>query len=352
MTLLTDLGLRAVRSFDPERAHRVAIRGLQTGLVPKWDVALPGVLHTKVLGFDLAHPLGLAAGFDKNAEAVGPLLNCGLSFVEVGAVTPRPQFGNAKPRLFRLEEDKAAINRFGFNNEGVEAIRKRLFLKAHPARGPVGVNLGANKDSADRAADYVTVLTRLADCADFFTINVSSPNTQGLRDLQERSALDELIAAVLSARDDHATGKPVLLKLAPDLSEDQLVDVIEVCMDRHIDGIVATNTTLSRQGLQSSHSSEMGGLSGQPLFAKSTAMLRRIAEITEGKTPLIGVGGVGSAEQAYAKIKAGASLVQLYTALSYHGMDLVPQIVKGLARLLEKDGYSKIADAVGADVKG
>jgi len=351
MTLLTDIGLRAVRLLDPERAHRVAIRGLRAGLVPKWDVAHPGLLRSKVLGFDLAHPLGVAAGFDKNAEAVGPLLNCGLSFVEVGAVTPRPQYGNLKPRLFRLSEDEAAINRFGFNNDGVEAVRKRLFLKAHPARGPIGVNLGANKTSKDRTADYVTVLTRLADCADFFTINVSSPNTQGLRDLQERSALDDLIGAVLAARDENAAHKPVLLKLAPDLSEDQLVDVIEVCMDRKIDGIVATNTTLDRSGLRSGHRDEAGGLSGQPLFEKSTAMLRRIAQITEGRTPLIGVGGVGSAEQAYAKIRAGASLIQLYTALSYHGMDLVPQIVKGLAKHLERDGFSTIADAVGVDAK-
>jgi len=350
MTKLSDLGLRAVRAFDPERAHRIAINGLRAGLVPKWDSALPGVLHTKVLGFDLVHPLGLAAGFDKNAEAVGPLFNCGFSFVEVGAVTPVAQYGNLKPRLFRLSEDEAAINRFGFNNEGVEAVRERLFLKAHPARGPIGVNLGANKTSTDRIADYVTVLTRLADCADFFTINVSSPNTKGLRDLQERASLDDLIAAVLAARDDKATSKPVLLKLAPDLSEEQLIDVIEVCMDRQIDGIVATNTTLDRRGLRSVHRDEVGGLSGQPVFEKSTAMLRRIAEITEGKIPLVGVGGVGSAEQAYAKIRSGASLVQLYTALSYHGMGLVPQIVKGLAKLLERDGFATIAQAVGTDV--
>lgn len=351
MSLLTDIGLRAVRSLDPERAHRLAIQSLRAGLVPQWDVALPGILHTKVLGFDLAHPLGLAAGFDKNAEAVEALLDCGFSFVEVGAVTPRAQYGNAKPRLFRLSEDAAAINRFGFNNEGVEAVRKRLFLKAHPARGPIGVNLGANKTSTDRTADYVTVLTRLAKCADFFTINVSSPNTKGLRDLQERSALDDLIAAVLTARDEACPGTPVLLKLAPDLSADQLIDVVEVCMERRIDGIVATNTTLARDGLRSRHAGEAGGLSGQPLFETSTAILRRIAEITEGKTPLIGVGGIGSAEQAYAKIRAGGSLVQLYTALSYHGMDLVPQIVTGLAKLLERDGYTNIAQAVGADVR-
>ncbi len=351
MTLLGDIGLRAVRALDPERAHAVALRGLRAGLVPQWNDALPGVLHTNVLGFDLAHPLGLAAGFDKNAEAVVPLLKCGLSFVEVGAVTPRAQYGNAKPRLFRLSEDEAAINRFGFNNDGVEAVRERLFLRAHPARGPIGVNLGANKTSTDRTADYVTVLTRLADCADFFTINVSSPNTKGLRDLQERAALHELIAAVMAARDAHAGKKPVMLKLAPDLSPEQLVDVVEVCMDRGIDAIVATNTTLDRSGLRSDHRDETGGLSGQPLFEKSTAILRHIAEITEGKTPLVGVGGVASAEQAYAKIRAGASLVQLYTALSYHGMDLVPRIVKGLAKLLERDGFTTIADAVGADLK-
>jgi len=351
MSKLQSLGLRAARSLDPECAHRVAINGLRAGLVSSWNDALPGILRSNVLGFDLAHPLGLAAGFDKNAEAVGPLLNCGFSFVEVGAVTPRPQYGNPKPRLFRLSEDAAAINRFGFNNEGVEAVRTRLFLKAHPARGPVGVNLGANKDSADRAADYATVLTRLADCADFFTINVSSPNTQGLRDLQERNALDDLITGVRTVRDDVAVGKPVLLKLAPDLSDAQLADVIEVCLERRIDGIVATNTTLSRDGLISAHQSEAGGLSGQPVFEKSTAILRRIAEITEGTVPLIGVGGVGSAEQAYAKIRAGASLVQLYTALSYHGMGLVPHIVKGLAKLLKRDGFTRLDQAIGADVR-
>ncbi len=351
MSIFQSLGLRAVRSLDPERAHRVAINGLRAGMVAPWKSALPGVLITQVLGFDLAHPLGLAAGFDKNAEAVGPLLKCGFSFIEVGAVTPRPQYGNPKPRLFRLSEDAAAINRFGFNNEGVEAIRKRLFLKSHPASGPVGVNLGANKDSADRAADYAKVLTRLSDCADFFTINVSSPNTQGLRDLQERSALDDLIAGVLSVRDDVATGKPVLLKLAPDLSEVQLKDVVEVCLERGIDGIVATNTTLSRDGLASSHRDEAGGLSGQPVFEKSTAILRRISEITEGAVPLIGVGGVGSAEQAYAKIRVGASLVQLYTALSYHGMGLVPQIVNGLSKLLERDGFTRMDQAIGVDVR-
>jgi len=306
---LSNLGLQAVRAFDPERAHRIAINSLRAGFVPKWQSAVCGSLRTQTLGFDLAHPLGLAAGFDKNAEAVGPLLNCGFSFVEVGAVTPLAQYGNLKPRLFRLSEDEAAINRFG------------------------------------------TVLTRLADCADFFTINVSSPNTKGLRDLQERSALADLISAVLVARDDKAPGKPVLLKLAPDLSEVQLVDVIEVCTEEQIDGIVATNTTVDRSGLRSKHRDEVGGLSGQPVFEKSTAMLRRIAELTEGKIPLIGVGGVGSAEQAYAKIRAGASLVQLYTALSYHGMGLVPQIVKGVAKLLERDGYASISEAVGADVR-
>ena len=351
MSVLTRLGLRGLQTLDPERAHRAAIKGLRAGLVPEWDVATPGSLHMKTLGFELAHPLGLAAGFDKNAEAVAPLFKCGFSFVEVGAVTPRAQYGNAKPRLFRLTEDSAAINRFGFNNEGVEAVRQRLGDTAYPAKGPVGVNLGANKDSVDRTADYVKVLSRLGGCADFFTINVSSPNTKGLRDLQKRSALKDLVTAVLAARDEHAVSKPVLLKLAPDLSGGQLTDLVEVCMDQRIDGIVATNTTLDRSGLVSAARDEAGGLSGQPLFAKSTAVLKQIAEITEGAVPLIGVGGVGSAEQAYAKIRAGASLVQLYTALSYHGMDLVPQIVRGLAKLLERDGYTSVSQAVGADVR-
>ncbi len=352
MNALSDFGLKALRRLDPERAHRAAIKGLRAGLVPGWGAAVPGSLRTQALGFDLAHPLGLAAGFDKNAEAVGPLLNCGFSFVEVGAVTPRPQYGNLKPRLFRLSEDEAAINRFGFNNDGVEAVRKRLFLKAHPARGPIGINLGANKTSEDRVADYVTVLTRLANCADFFTVNVSSPNTSGLRDLQERTALEGLLRAVLAARDAAAEGKPVLLKLAPDLSDAQLGDVIDVCVESGVDGIVATNTTLARDGLASAHAGEGGGLSGQPLFERSTDVLREIARITEGQLPLIGVGGVGSAAQAYAKIKAGASMVQLYTALSYHGMGLVPEIVTGLARLLERDGFSRIEDAVGVEVTG
>ena len=350
MSFLQSLGLKAVRAFDPEQAHRLSINALRAGLVPEWQVALPAVLRSKVLGFNLAHPVGLAAGFDKNAEAVAPLLRCGFSFVEVGAVTPRPQYGNARPRLFRLREDEAAINRFGFNNEGMDAVRKRLFLKAHPACGPIGVNLGANKDSSDRAADFSAVLTRLAGCADFFTVNVSSPNTKGLRDLQERSALDDLLGAVLEARNSAAAGVPVLLKLAPDLSEQQLQDVVDVCVQRGVDGIVATNTTLSRQGLRSGHRDETGGMSGQPLFERSTAILRRIAVMTEGQIPLIGVGGVGSAEQAYAKIRAGASLVQLYTAMSYHGPALIPRIVTGLARLLERDGFTRLDQAIGADV--
>ena len=343
------LGLRLLRMLGPERAHRAAIRALKAGLGPRWDGPFPASMRmTETLGFNLPHPVGLAAGFDKNAEAVGPLLDCGFSFVEVGAVTPRPQPGNPKPRLFRLSEDQAAINRFGFNNDGVEAIRERLAKRPHD--GVVGVNLGANKDSSDRAADYVTVLERLAGHADFFTVNVSSPNTAGLRDLQERAALDALMEAVLETRDRAAREAPIFLKVSPDLTDVQLDDVIEVCVQRGVDAIIATNTTLGRQGLRSPHRDEAGGLSGQPLFKRSTDMLRQITEITEGQVPLIGVGGIGSAQQAYAKIRAGACLVQLYTAMSYRGPEIVREIVTGLARLVERDSYASITEAIGADV--
>ena len=345
MKALEQAGLALLRRTDPERAHGVAIRALQTGLAPA-----PGMLTSKRLRCDLAgiplpNPLGLAAGFDKNAEALKGLSRAGFGFVEVGAATPRPQPGNPKPRLFRLTEDHAAINRFGFNNEGMEAINARLAKRPHDM--VLGLNLGANKDSADRAADFAQVLAHCGAHLDFATVNVSSPNTEKLRDLQGKDALAALLAGVLEARDGLNKPLPVFLKIAPDLDDQGLRDVAEVALASGISGIIATNTTLSRDGLRSPHAAEAGGLSGQPVFDRSTRVLARLSELTGGTLPLVGVGGVGSAEQAWQKIRAGASAVQLYTALVYGGLSLVQEIVRGLDQILEREGFASVSEAVG-----
>ncbi|MGM0586461.1 MAG: quinone-dependent dihydroorotate dehydrogenase [Pseudomonadota bacterium] len=349
------LGLAALRAVEPERAHRLALRALRMrhalGLSPGGPVR-GARLGCRAMGMEFANPVGVAAGFDKNAEAVAATLASGPGFVEVGAVTPRPQPGNPRPRLFRLPEDRAVINRFGFNNDGMEAVAARLeAARARaPLPGPVGVNLGANKDSEDRAGDYAAVLSRFAGLAEFFTVNVSSPNTERLRELQGRSALDALLARCLEARERHAPGAALLVKIAPDLEEAETADVAEVCLDRCLDGIVATNTTLSHEGLKSPRAREAGGLSGAPLFARSTAVLRRLAELTEGRRiALVGVGGVASGADAYAKIRAGASLVQLYTGMVYGGVSLAGRIARELDGLLARDGFASVAEAVGAD---
>ncbi|WP_386682958.1 quinone-dependent dihydroorotate dehydrogenase [Loktanella sp. R86503] len=338
---LDDLALTLLQQFDPERAHGLALTALKMGLGPSDGPVTSARLRTTVAGLALPNPVGLAAGFDKNATVLAPLSRCGFGFIEVGAATPRPQPGNAKPRLFRLTQDKAAINRFGFNNDGMEAIAARL--KGH--KGIVGLNLGANKDSGDRAGDFAQVLTACGDHIDFATVNVSSPNTEKLRDLQGKAALSALLAGVVAANDALARPVPVFLKIAPDLSLDELAEVAEVANTAGIAGIIATNTTLDRVGLHGPHSAEAGGLSGQPLFEKSTRVLAHLAGLT--KLPIIGVGGVGSAQQAYDKIRAGASAVQLYTALVYGGIRLAEDIAKGLDALLERDGFAQVADAVG-----
>ena len=283
-------------------------------------------------------------GYDKNAEALAPLSRAGFGFIEVGAATPKPQPGNPKPRLFRLTEDRAAINRFGFNNEGAEAIAGRL--RNRPTGFVTGLNLGANKDSADRAADYASVLRSCGAHIDFATVNVSSPNTEKLRDLQGAAALTALLKGVLDARRDLPRPIPVFLKIAPDLNEDELAGIAEVALSSGIDGVIATNTTLSRNHLHSRHSGEAGGLSGAPLFERSTRVLARLSQLTDGTLPLIGVGGIGNAAQAYAKIQAGASAVQLYTALVYGGLSLVREIAEGLDANLARDGYSSMAEAI------
>ena len=343
MTLLEQIGMRVLRSTDPEVAHGLALKSLNLGLGPKAGPFTTPRLATSVAGMSLPNPVGLAAGFDKNATALHALAKCGFGFVEVGAITPRPQPGNPKPRLFRLTEDQAAINRFGFNNEGMEAAATRL--AARPRGGIIGLNLGANKDSEDRAADFARVLARCGTHLDFATVNVSSPNTEKLRDLQGKDALAALLAGVIETNAGLAKTLPIFLKIAPDLTHEELDDVAEVANASGIAGIIATNTTLSRDGLRSPHKDEKGGLSGQPVFEKSTRLLARLSGLTT--LPIIGVGGVGSAEQAYQKIRAGASAVQLYTALVYGGISLADDIARGLDTLLARDGFANVAEAVG-----
>ena len=348
MTPIERAALGLLHRFDPETARGLSIAALRSGLAPLSGPVTSPRLATTLAGMALPNPVGLAAGYDKNATAIAPLSRAGFGFVEVGAATPRPQSGNPKPRLFRLTEDRAAINRFGFNNDGMEAIAARLKARK---RGPVpvGLNLGANKDSADRAADFARVLALCGPHVDFATVNVSSPNTEKLRDLQGRAALTALLQGVMDTRAQLARPIPVFLKIAPDLTEVDLAEVAEVALAAGIAGIIATNTTLSRDGLTSPHRAETGGLSGQPLFEKSTRTLARLSHLTEGKLPLIGVGGIGSAEQAYAKIRAGASAVQFYTAMVYGGISLAAEIARGLDQLLARDGFATVAEAKGTD---
>ena len=345
MSLLERVGLPLLRRFDPETAHGLSLRALNMGLAGGQGPVSSARLRTDLAGVELPNPVGLAAGFDKNAQAIRPLARTGFGFLEVGAATPRAQPGNPKPRLFRLSEDQAAINRFGFNNDGMQAIADRIEAARSPI--PVGLNLGANKDSADRAADFAAVLERAGGLVDFATVNVSSPNTEKLRDLQGKAALLDLLQGVMGTRDAHAPGTPVFLKIAPDLNHHALAEIVEVALQTRISGIIATNTTLGRDGLASTHRGEAGGLSGQPLFELSTRVLAQVSQLTGGALPLIGVGGVATAQQAYAKIKAGASAVQLYTAMVYAGVSLARDIAHGLDRLLEQDGFSNISQAVG-----
>ena len=346
MTRLERAALALLHRLDPEVAHGLSLRALQTGLAPLPGPVTSPRLATTLAGLSLPNPVGLAAGYDKNATATAPLTRAGFGFVEVGAATPRPQPGNPKPRLFRLTEDRAAINRFGFNNDGMEAIAARLAARPRTTV-PVGLNLGANKDSADRAADFATVLRHCGPHVDFATVNVSSPNTERLRDLQGRAALTVLLQGVMETRATLARPIPVFLKIAPDLTEDDLSEIAEVAVATGIAGIIATNTTLSRDGLRSPHRTETGGLSGAPLFEKSTRTLARLSHLTQGRLPLIGVGGIGTPEQAWEKIRAGATAVQIYTAMVYEGLSLIPRIAHGLDALAARNGFARISDAIG-----
>jgi dihydroorotate dehydrogenase len=352
MGFFDSLALPLLHSIDAERAHQMTVFALERMPLPPLPTDA-NVLAQNVFGLDFPNPLGMSAGFDKDARVPDALLHMGFGFTEVGTLTPRPQPGNPKPRLFRLHEDRGVVNRFGFNNGGHTAARERL-LKRSGKGGIVGVNIGANKDSADRAGDYVAGIEAFADLASFFTVNVSSPNTPGLRDLQQAAALDDLLARVLDARDAFAASgprRPVLLKIAPDVALTDLDDIVRVARARGVDGMIVSNTTISRpDSLRDDARKESGGLSGAPLFALSTRMLAQTYVRVEGQFPLVGVGGVDSPEAAWAKIEAGATLVQLYSALVYEGLGLVDRIKDGLVEHLRARKMRQIAPAVGSGV--
>jgi len=331
-------------ALDGETAHRLTIRGLK--LAPAGPPQRTGPLATRVAGIDFPNPVGLAAGFDKNAEVPDAMLGLGFGFVEVGSITPRPQAGNPRPRLFRLVEDRAVINRMGFNNEGCEAAVARL-ERRRGRPGIVGINIGANKDSTDRIADYVQMTRAMAPLCDYIAVNISSPNTPGLRALQDEGALTELLDAVVEARGKHST--PVFLKVAPDLTPGDIDAIARIALDKRLAALIVSNTTIERPGLRSSYASEAGGLSGTPLRQMALARLRDFRKATGGDMPLVGVGGIGSAEHAWERIRAGASLVQLYSAMVYEGPTLARRVVKGLERLMRRDGFATIAEAVGSE---
>ncbi len=348
-TMLEKLGLPFVHRLDPETAHSFALRAMRMGLTPKPGPVNSSRLTCNIASLSLPNPVGLAAGFDKNAVAVAPLLQTGFGFIEVGAATPKPQPGNPKPRLFRLDADRAAINRFGFNNEGAEAIAARLAKR--PKSGIVGINLGANKDSLDKSEDFAAVLKTIGPFVDFATVNVSSPNTEKLRDLQGKAALTSLLKGVMTAQKSLEKPLPIFLKIAPDLSMSELEDIVEAALSTGIAAIIATNTTLSRNNLKSRHKNETGGLSGAPLFEKSTGILAQLFQLLNGRLPLIGVGGISTAQHAYDKIRAGATVVQLYTAMVFEGTAVIRDVAHGLDRLLERDGFANVSDAVGIDME-
>lgn len=348
-SLASSLALPALHRLEPETAHRLTLDTLKAAPLSCRPGRDHPLLSVEAFGLSFANPFGVAAGFDKNAEVPVPLLALGFGHVEIGGVTPLPQPGNPRPRVFRLPGDRALINRLGFNNEGLEAVIAHL-VAARRKGGILGANLGANKDSPDRIQDYVTLVRRLAPLVDYFTVNVSSPNTPGLRDLQAESALDELMARVMEAREAATDRRPVLLKIAPDMTESDLDGIVTVVRKRGIDGVVLTNTTVARQGLTDKMAAkETGGLSGRPLFERSTRLLAHAYLRLGPDIPLIGCGGVDSGAAAWSKIRAGASLVQLYTALIYRGLPLLDEMKRDLLTRLSSGGYASLKTAVGAE---
>ncbi|HVA35218.1 MAG TPA: quinone-dependent dihydroorotate dehydrogenase [Stellaceae bacterium] len=349
MLALTDLALPVLRALPPEAAHRASLFALRT-LPHRAIAADPPALTVKPWDRVFPNPVGLAAGYDKNAEAIDALFGFGFGFVEIGTVTPRPQAGNPKPRLFRLPEDGAAINRLGFNSQGIEAVARRLAARDR-SRGILGVNIGRNKNTDDPIVDYEKGVAALAPYADYLTVNVSSPNTPGLRDMQHKTVLPEFIARLQVARAKATPRRPppLLLKIAPDLEPQARNEIAEIALFSGLDGLIVSNSTVARPvALRSAHAHETGGLTGKPLFAPSTALLSEMYHLTGGRLPLVGVGGIASGEDAYAKIRAGATVVQLYTALTYEGPGLVARIKADLVRLMKRDGLTSIGQAVGA----
>jgi dihydroorotate dehydrogenase len=344
---LARLGFALVKpilhSLDAEQAHRLTIAGLKSGLASSTTPHAFPTLLSNIFGLSFPNPVGLAPGFDKNAEVPDAMLGQGFGFVEIGTVTPRPQSGNPKPRLFRLNEDQAVINRMGFNNDGHAVVLKRLEARRQRG-GIVGINIGANKDSEDRIADYVLGLRVFSSVASYITINISSPNTPGLRNLQGR---DDLLRLLSRLNDNRPAGLPMLLKIAPDLSPNELQDVAAACANQAVDGVIISNTTISRPALLSRHAHETGGLSGRPLFNLATEQLSQFYRMTGGRIPLIGVGGINDAETAWQKICAGASLIQLYSALVYKGPTLVKDICLGLESKLRAHGFTSLTQAIG-----
>ena len=338
--------------FEPEDAHRLALRALQWTPVPPAQ-ADDSRLRVRAFGLNFPNPVGVAPGFDKNGEVPDALLRLGFGFVEIGTVTPRPQAGNPRPRLFRLDADEGVINRLGFNNEGEAAVLRRLAARASRG-GIVAINVGANRDTQDRAADYVRLVEAFAPVVSYITVNVSSPNTPGLRNLQEAKSLDDLLARVIDARNRvqaNAGPTPLLLKIAPDLSLGDLDDIVGVARQRKVDGMIVGNTTIGRPPSlrEQEKAREQGGLSGKPLFPLSTRMLAETYVRLEGAMPVIGVGGIDSGETAVAKIRAGATLIQLYSALVFHGLALLPEIKRGLLAAITEGQHQSLADLTGVD---
>lgn len=352
--LFQTIGRNLLFKFDPEDAHGLSIKALKTGLVPTCAPISDPALRVNVAGLDFPNPLGMAAGYDKNAEIPDALLKLGFGFAEVGTLTPLPQAGNPKPRIFRLVEDEAVINRLGFNNGGHDAAFKRL-SERRGRGGIVGVNIGANKDSSDRIADYVAGIRKFHDLASYFTVNISSPNTPGLRDLQTRDSLKELLGKVLETRDDLAARsgakRPVFLKIAPDLPDASLDDIAAEIALHPLDGLIVSNTTLARSGLKNTgNAAQSGGLSGRPVFERSTIILAKMRQRVGVRLPIIGVGGIDSAAAAISKIRAGADLVQLYTSMIYQGPGLAGQIIKEISAIMRREAISNIAELRDRDV--
>ncbi|MDA0261048.1 MAG: quinone-dependent dihydroorotate dehydrogenase [Proteobacteria bacterium] len=346
--------LPALRLFDPETAHGITVRALELGLAGASSELDSPRLRIKLWGKTFSNPIGLAAGFDKDARVINALLSLGFGFVEAGTVTPKAQPGNPRPRIFRLSDDRAVINRLGFNSPGLEPFVEKLRSRNPQAGGLVGANIGANRGSPDPVEDYATGFSAVAGLVDYVTVNISSPNTPGLRDLQKEQALSGLLDRLVNIRANMVGDSvPIVVKIAPDLDDDEVASIAQVVLDKQIDGIIVSNTTVARPPqLRGRHRDETGGLSGVPLRAPSTALLAKVFRLTGGRIPLIGVGGIASGEDVYAKIRAGASLVQLYTALVYEGPGLISKIKHDLDALLERDGAANAAAMIGHDVQG